>query len=89
MIEVSPSDLDFILEQIEDIKDEEITEGDKEEIRNRILDENRSNQDNIDSDILVYSKLCKIRAYLMFFGGDRSDIEELIQKYEKRIDNEE
>lgn len=85
IVEISPSDLDFIIEQIEDIKDEEITLEEKNEIRDRILENNRNNQSEIDPDLLVYSKLCKIRSYLTFFGGDKSDINDLIKEYEEKI----
>lgn len=85
IVEVNYSDLEFIFTQIENVTGQDITDAEREQIQNNILENNRAHQNDIDINLLIYKKLCEINVYNNLFGVEDADIDELLDKYEQQI----
>lgn len=87
IIKANQNDLEFIIQNLEDIKDIEVKDEEIEEIKNRIMENNQDVE--IDPNLTVFKKLIAIRTYLELYGnGDRSEIQDLIDKYAEKYKND-
>lgn len=87
IVEISHSDLMFLFSQIENITGQEISDAERTEIQQKILETNRKRQKNIDPDVFIYKKLSMITAYSNLIGIRDSDIDSLKHKYRKRVES--
>lgn len=83
VIKANHNDLQFIIENLEDIKDIDVEDKEIEELKNRIIENNRDQ--DIDPNLAVFKKLVAIRTYLELYGnGDQDEIQDLIDKYAEK-----
>lgn len=83
VIKANHNDLQFIVENLEDIKDIDVEDKEIEELKNRIIENNRDQ--DIDPNLVVFKKLVAIRTYLELYGnGDQDEIQDLIDKYAEK-----
>lgn len=87
VVKSNNDDLEFIIENLEDIKNIKLKDEEIQELKNRIIENNRSQ--DIDPNLAVFKKLVAVRTYLEMYGnGDVEEIQALIDQYAAKFKEE-